>query len=132
MAPSSEITGDLLLAHAGFVRSLARGLLADEAAVDDVVQEAMVRALESGPRRQGALRSWLRSVTRNLVFKRLRGQARRRAREEAVAQREALPSAADLHERETSLERVIEAVLSLSEKNRRVILLRYFEDLPPR
>ena len=61
-----EITPELLQAHAGFVRSLARGLLSDDALVDDVVQETFLRALTNGPRHREALSAWLRTVTRNI------------------------------------------------------------------
>src|SRR5258705_10488158 len=58
-ASSSSIDPELLLAHAGFVRSVARSLLADENAVDDVVQQTWLAALEKPPREPGALRRWL-------------------------------------------------------------------------
>ena len=127
-----QLTGELLLSHAGFVRSLARRMLADEDEVDDVVQETMVRALQSGPRKREALPAWLRVVTRNLVFKRLRTRARVAEREERAAREERLPSTADLFEREASLERVVTCVLDLPQHYRQVVLWRYFEDLPPR
>lgn len=127
-----QLPGELLLDHAGFVRSLARRMLADENEVEDVVQETMVRALQSGPRRREALPAWLHAVTRNLIFKRLRTRARVQDREEQAARAERLPSAGDLFERETSLERVVSCVLDLPQHYRQVVLLRYFEDLPPR
>lgn len=127
-----DLTADHLIAHAGFVRALARSLLADEAEVDDVVQETWVRALESGPRRAEALGAWLRTVTRNLAFKRARGRERRLSREREVARGERVASTAELVERESSLKGVVGCVLALPEHYREVVLLRYFEDLPPR
>lgn len=128
----ADIPNDLLLNHSRFLRALARSLISDEHEAEDVVQEAMVRALEVGPRQPEALPGWLRTVTRNLAFKRLRTRARVRHREEDVAHSERLPSAADLVERETSLQGVVAAVLDLPEHYRRVVLMRYFEGLPPR
>jgi RNA polymerase sigma factor (sigma-70 family) len=132
MAGDPRNSSEFLMSHAGFVRSLARRLLADEAEVEDLVQETLLRAIESGPRRREALPAWLRAVTRNLAFKRLRGRARVRQREELVARTESLPSTADLFERQDSLQRVVKVVLDLPEHYRQVVLLRFFEDLPPR
>ncbi|MCP3918086.1 MAG: sigma-70 family RNA polymerase sigma factor [bacterium] len=127
-----EITPDLLLAHAGFVRSLARQLLSDEAAVEDVVQETYIRALQSGPRKKEALPAWLRAVTRNVAFKAMRSSRRRRRREHVAARGEGLPSTSDLVEKEQSLKSVVDSVLALPEHYRQVVMLRYFEDVPPR
>lgn len=129
---NSEITPELLQAHAGFIRSLARGLLSDEALVDDVVQETYIKALTNGPRHREALTSWLRTVTRNLSFKALRSQGRRRTREEASAKKEALPSTIDLVARQQSLENIVGAVKELPDHYQEVVMLRFFEDLPPR
>ncbi|MGK0219335.1 MAG: RNA polymerase sigma-70 factor (ECF subfamily) [Planctomycetota bacterium] len=127
-----EITPELLQAHAGFVRSLARGLLSDDALVDDVVQETFLRALTNGPRHREALSAWLRTVTRNISFKVLRGQSRRKAREEASARSERLPATLDLVARQQSLERVLSSVKALPDHYQEVVMLRFFEDLPPR
>jgi RNA polymerase sigma-70 factor (ECF subfamily) len=129
---NTDIPDDLLLSHSRFLRSLARSLIDDEHEADDLAQEAMVRALEVGPREPEALSGWLRTVTRNLAFKRMRTRARVRHREEEAAHSERLPSAADLVERESSLQGVVSAVLDLPEHYRRVVLMRYFEGLPPR
>lgn len=129
---NSEITPEMLQAHAGFIRSLARGLLADEALVDDVVQETYIKALTSGPRHREALTAWLRVVTRNLSFKALRSQGRRRTREEASARKEALPATIDLVARQQSLDNIVAAVKDLPDHYQEVVMLRFFEDLPPR
>lgn len=129
---NSEITPELLQAHAGFIRSLARGLLSDEALVDDVVQETYIKALTNGPRHREALTAWLRTVTRNLSFKALRSQGRRRTREEASARKEALPATIDLVARQQSLDNIVTAVKDLPEHYQEVVMLRFFEDLPPR
>lgn len=123
---------EALLAHAGFLRALARGLLADEADAEDLVQETWLRALQSGPSRPEAWPAWLRTVTRNLAFKRLRGRARLRAREEDAARPEAVPSALDQVARDESLSGVVAAVLELPEHYREVVMLRYLEGLAPR
>ena len=107
---SGVVSSETLLAHASFVRALARSLVRDEAAAEDIEQETWLQALQSGPRRAEALPAWLRVVARNVAFKRLRGAARRRAREEREARPEAQPSTAERVEREQSLKGVVAAV----------------------
>lgn len=129
MAGNPQLDADFVLQHAGFVRNLARGLLRDEALVDDVVQETLVKALEKGPRKSEALMAWLRTVTRNLAYKSYRTQARRSAREEVAAREERLPATADMVARGEVLEQLTAAVMELPESAREVILLRYYEGL---
>ena len=118
--------------HADYVRRLARSLVFDDARADDVAQDVWVAALEHGPRETSSLRAWLAALARNLAWKSRRGDRRRAAREEAVARPEAVPSAAEILERESVRRRVIEAVLALEEPYRSTIVLRYFEGLEPR
>jgi len=121
-----------LLGEADFVRALARSLLADAAAADDVAQEVLVAGLGRGPEQAGALRAWLASAVRKLVHLRRRGEARRAAREERAARLERLPSTAEVVEREALRAAVVRAVLALDEPYRTVILLRFYEGVPPR
>jgi RNA polymerase sigma factor (sigma-70 family) len=123
-----------LLAHGGWLRRMAGGLLADGAAADDAVQEAVVTAWRRPPGDQGprGLRGWLAVVIRNHV----RGQARqerRRARAVASAAAEPAPAATPTPEEVATgveLQRLVAAlVLELPEPARQVICLRYFEEL---
>lgn len=128
---SSENRIEALLQQDGFVRALARSLLADRASADDVAQEAWLTALERGGEAD-SLPRWLAGVVKNLSVKRRRGEERRARRERASARPEATPSAAEILEREAARARVVEAVLALEEPYREAVLLRYFENLPPR
>jgi len=56
-----------LLAQTGWMRALARSLVADEALAEDLVQESLLRAVERPPRQSGALGPWLRTVLSRLV-----------------------------------------------------------------
>ena len=130
---TGDLRRDLLLDHAAFVRALARSLLADEHEAEDVAQEALTVAIQrGGDVKAEALGGWLYTVTRHLAFRRLRGQARRRHREKAAARPQSVPGTAELLDREETLREVVDAVRSLPEHYRAVILLRYFEGLPPR
>ncbi len=132
MEPSTPIDLVALLAHDGFVRAVARGLLFDAHAVDDVVQQTWLAALQSGPSQSGRLSAWLARVTRNLSIKRRVRESRRERRETIVAPPEAVPSVASVVERESLRRTVVDAVLELEPAYRDVMLLRYFENLPPR
>jgi len=121
---------DSLDEHREFVRGVVRRLLRDEQGVEDVLQDTWMAALESPPRDRGALRGWLARVGRNFAISRLRGDARRARRERAAARAEALP--AESASRLEQHRMVVEAVLSLREPLRSTILLRFYEDLPPR
>lgn len=119
-----------LLEHRAWVRSLARRLLADENAVDDVEQETWTAALRSGPDEPRALRSWLGSVASRFALQRLRGERRRARREDAVAgtPRLARPTA-DVVAEADAHGHVVHAVLALREPYRTTVILRYFEGL---
>ncbi len=123
---------EALLQHADFLRSLARSLLRDEAAADDLVQETFRTAIEHPPARDTNLRGWLGTVARNLARMGWRGEARRRVREQAVARPGAVPSLAEVAERLEVQRDVAQAVRALDEPYRTVVFLRHFEGLAPR
>jgi len=128
----SELDLDALLLHRDFVRDLARSLLGDSHLAADAEQNTWVALMRGGPDDPGSVRAWLGAVVRNFAFKEMRGAGRRRARELAVASREATASTEDLVEREQVRRKVVAAVLSLNEPFRSAVVFRYFEDLPPR
>ncbi len=123
--PSAE----LLLKHAEFLRRIARGILHDADAADDVAQEAIVA---SWGRRPADLRAWLGKVARRLALTRRRSDARRARRELAAARPEEMPSAAEGVARLELQRRVVDAVLALKEPYRSVVMHRYFYDFGPR
>ncbi len=130
---SDQIAPESLLSHSDFIRRLAWRLLRDEHQVEDVVQDTFVAAIERPPPDESGVRSWLGVVTRNLALKKRRSDTRRRKREETVAARTVrVPTAQTILEREAVRQRVVTAVLELDEPYRSVVLLRFFESLPPR
>lgn len=129
--PPDDLDRELQL-HAGALRRIAGDLLRDGHAADDVTQTTLQRAVARGVRRPGPLGGWLRTVLENFVRQWHRSERRRIAREGSLPVPGAAPSAADTLARRESLQRVTDAVLQLEEPYQSTILLRYFEDLPPR
>ncbi len=127
------VTERQILEQVGFVRSLARALVADPFLADDLAQEACLKALESPPREGKALRSWLARVVRNLAFRDFRARARRARREERAAR----PLAAGrdplgLEEKKETLRRISRAVLELPAPYQEAVLLRFYQGLSPK
>jgi RNA polymerase sigma-70 factor (ECF subfamily) len=122
---------DELVSHAGFLRALARGMLRDEHAAEDAVQQAFLRALARPPEARGFLRAWLARVVRQRVLNRVREDEHRAARERAVARPERDDSAGRA-ELELALQREVAAALAeLDEPYRTTLHLRYFRGLTP-
>jgi RNA polymerase sigma-70 factor (ECF subfamily) len=117
--------------HAGAVFGLARRVLADVAAAEEVVQEVFLR-LWNSPERfdpdRGSLRSYLLAQTHGRAVDLLRSDQSRRARETREA-RAAATVGYDL-EREvwdmSLAERVRDVVAALPDDERRAIELAYF------
>jgi RNA polymerase sigma-70 factor (ECF subfamily) len=121
-----------LLEHVGWLRSLARGLVADTHAADDVVQQTLLAALEHPPRAQVPLRSWLAAVARNFVREDRRSQLRRSEREARAARSEAC-AGPDRASEQIELARLLLTELdALGEPWRSVVVARYLEGEPPR
>ena len=123
---------DEIVAHASFVRGVARGLLVDAAAADDVAQETLLKLLKAAPARANgprALKAWLVRAVRNLAIQWGLADVRRATREAGSAPREALPATDALVQRMELHRRVVDATLALDEGQRAVILLHYFDDL---
>lgn len=143
----SPVDAARLLAHAAWVRRLARTLVADAARRDDadeLEQQAWREALERPPRHAEGLRGWWRTVVENVARRRRRAAATRARHELAAGSAPhssaaplalatgAAPAAADSVARAELHRRVVDAVLALPEPYRSTLLLRFFDDLPPR
>jgi len=121
-----------LLEHREFVLQIARAPLRDEADAQDAVQDTYVAAMQSAPPRKGRVRPWLGGIVRNVARNRRRTELRRVSREAKAARPERTTGAAESSERLRWQQRVVGAVLALEPKYRDVLLLRFYEDLPPR
>ncbi len=123
---------DDLLSHQGWLRTLALGLVHDESAADDLVQDTWVAALRRPPRELGSSRSWLRTVLMNRMRQNHRANGRRERNERVGARPESLPATSEIASRAELHRMLTSLVLELPEPARTTMLLRYFEELPPR
>lgn len=121
-----------LLEHVEWIRRLAAALVADRELAEDLAQETCVVALERAPAEPHNLRQWLAVVLHNLLRQRVRGEKRRALREALRARPEANESEAELLERVRLQRALVDAVLALGEPYRTALLLRFFQELPPR
>jgi len=119
-----------LLAHADWLRDLARKLVGDTSA-DDAVQDTYVAALRSPPDPGLPAKPWLARVLRNASRMSHRSDTRRARREDAVTQL-ATPasSAADTVARAETFRMLVELVLALDEPYRGTLLRHYFDGEP--
>jgi RNA polymerase sigma-70 factor (ECF subfamily) len=124
-------TADALLAHAEWIRALARSLVRDPDTADEIAQRTLVAAWTRPPRGPGSQRGWLARCIRNFALGARRSSARRDRSEALAARHEVLPSAHDVVERASSSRELAEHVLALDEPYRTAILLRYFDEKEP-
>src|SRR5262245_47239634 len=117
-----------LMAEMGWVRGLARGLLGDRSAADDVAQDAYLVASRHAPEDR-PLRPWLHRVVLNLVRMRGRAGARREAREVGASDEQRVPTAEELLERVETQRMLAEEVIRLAEPYRSTVVLHYVEGL---
>jgi RNA polymerase sigma-70 factor (ECF subfamily) len=125
---------DLLLAQTDWVRALARRLVSDVDAADDVAQSTWLALLRRPLARSEsveALRAWLAATLRRNAARDGIERARRSERERMAARAERLPSTFDVIEQESVRRALVEAVLALDEPYRSALIMRYFEGLAP-
>lgn len=122
-----------MLEHADWIRRFAARLVQDGNEAEDVVQETLVQARALTAPAGVAPRAWLSGIVRNVARSRRRSERRIQEREGRAARSEgSVPSAledAALMERQRELLRHIQ---SLPEVQRRAIVARFYDGLPPR
>ncbi|MGE0144481.1 MAG: sigma-70 family RNA polymerase sigma factor [Planctomycetota bacterium] len=121
-----------LLAETHWLRRLALRLADQATDADDIVQDTLVEAIDRPPQSRQRLREWLATVLRHRVARNHRQRKRRVVREQRVASPEVTESTADIVARLELQRELTRIVLELPENTRSVLLLRYFEELPPR
>jgi RNA polymerase sigma-70 factor (ECF subfamily) len=124
-------TPETLLSHAAWIRILARALVRDEHAADDIAQDAIVVALEHPHALDRSPHAWFARVVHNLAHTHSRAETRRKVREFRSFADWTSPSPEELYEHAEWHRRLVEAVMQLDEPYRSTILLRYFEEQSP-
>lgn len=132
------------------LRALARSLVHGDADADDLIQDAALAALEHPPANGGGrpVRAWLKAVLRNRWRMDRRADARRRAREQAVARSDhgaarvdrpgpldpldppdvpEVPDPPDPIDRARALEKLAAALVALDEPFRTTVIRRYLD-----
>src|SRR5688572_6525780 len=131
--PAAPELGELL-AQVGWMRGLARSLVGDRDEAEDLVQDAVVVALEKRAEVRLDLAGWLRTVLRNLALRRAGREGRRTGIERLAARAESSASDAgvrDAIERMELQRWLAEAMLRLGEPYRSAVILRHVEGLDP-
>jgi RNA polymerase sigma-70 factor (ECF subfamily) len=124
----SSYTSDIV-AQRELLRRLARALLGDDHAAEDVAQDAVLLALQANPGALRSPRSWLARVVRRRSARWKRREAQRSEREAKAARPESID---ERSERELTLQQdVLAAVRALEPIYRSAIFLRYFEERTP-
>ena len=134
-AGEAQAFAELVRRHESSLLRLARGLLGQGSAYEDVVQEAFLRLAEKPPdlpqevlgqpdlERAGLL-GWLHKVTRNLCMDVLRSESRRKNREREVAAPEATGGGVNSVEERDTREWVAHTLSRLPIDQRDVLVLR--------
>lgn len=128
MTHDAHPSPESLLEHREWLRAIARSLVRDESAVDDVEQRTWLTVLRNR-RPVTSARGWLRRVVRSAAIDEHRSDSRRQAREEGSARPESLPPTDHLVMQMEAQRAVAAAVSGLPEPYRTTVLLRYIEEL---
>ncbi|MBC8327798.1 MAG: RNA polymerase sigma factor, partial [Planctomycetes bacterium] len=120
---------DLLLSQSAGLRQLALCLLQCEQDVEDVLQDAWIRAKTRPPQRPGPLHGWLRTVVRNLALQRQRGEGRRRRREQQLDPGR-VETPAELAARSEILAVLMHELNRLRPAYRDALVLRFLDGMP--
>lgn len=120
---------DLLLSDTDWLRALARKLVRDPHAAEDLAQDTWVDVLRArvGPR--GARRSWLGAIARNRLRRESRRDGIRQQGEHGFAASDVAPSSDEILEQAELQREILDAVTGLDEPYRTTVLLRYFKGL---
>jgi RNA polymerase sigma-70 factor (ECF subfamily) len=119
-----------LFEQADWILRLARRLVGDPAAAEDVAQQTMLAVLRGAPEIRRGLRPWIARVATNAALRRRRAEQRRALHERAAARRDpVVPSASELAEARDTLSVMVGELSELAEPLRSVVTMRYLREL---
>ena len=130
----SRLIRDIMTQYETPLLRYAARLVNDVSLAQDVVQETLIRLhrhLDGGGAMPDNLKSWLYRVAHNQAVDLIRREQRLRLlhENEAEARTAFAPRVDEAAEREEAMERVIEEIQKLSDKERQVVLLRLQEGM---
>jgi RNA polymerase sigma-70 factor (ECF subfamily) len=136
MEPPPSFDPSVLVAHAGFVRRLARGLVRRGDDADELAAETTAAAVAQRPdtTHEPSFRGWLKRVLGRVARRRFVAAERRLARERLVSRPELDERARAPVDVAAQLElerRLAEAFATLAEPYRTTLFRRYWLDLTP-
>jgi RNA polymerase sigma-70 factor (ECF subfamily) len=132
MNQTDKLDAESVLAHLGWVRSLALQVAGHRISSDDVAQETWLRVLRNPPPQGVSLHDWISGTARKVAVE-LSRQSHRRKERETMAAKAARSESEGQTVRQVELERsVVDSVMELKEPLRRTILSRYFENMSAR
>jgi len=117
---------EALLAQSNWLRRLARGLVRDESAAEDLAQDTWVAALRARP---ADLRAWMSVVARNFARRSRRDAGLRDAHEPQAARHESIEGPDEIAARVELQRKLAAALLALEEPFRTALVLRYLDGL---
>lgn len=120
------MTPEAVLRELEGLRALARSLVHGDDEADDLIQEAAIAAVAHPPDEARPVRPWLVTVLKNRWRMNRRAEARRKAREEAVAITEP-EEREDPVDRARILEKLSGALVGLDEPFRTTVIMRYLD-----
>lgn len=117
--------------HIASLRRYARALMRDDAGADDLVQEALLRAIERAAtfRAGGSLRAWLTGILHNEFINSVRRQASEARRDRSLAELQGEAVSDGDQEHAVQLARLATRFHSLPEQQRAVMHLIAVEGL---
>jgi RNA polymerase sigma factor (sigma-70 family) len=132
--PPPDVAERLVRENLGWLRGWVRGRIRDPEAVDDICQEAFLKALRASQSLHDLSKfpQWLYRIAENTLRDHLRRQARRRRWllvSDQLDERPA-PDRSGAEEASEEAARVLAAVRELPPRYREPLLLKHAEDLP--
>ena len=126
---------EILLREAANVHRLARAIVRDAQAAEDVAQDTLLVALRRPPHGAGdphRLRAWLAKVVRSLALRSWRAKATRQRHESDAARQKAEDREGRTLARLQQNRELLEAVAALPEPYRTAVAMRFLDGAPPR